>query len=126
MAGKAIKSRKTQLLVKRFRSREMPHFSTSSLSLLFLASNPLQIDTRGDHCHRDLRYPGPVVLVPQESNRSENCWETHLFLFVCLFFLVFFFFVRAKGEISKTRAHCSRAPCEKKITGITGYVTRAS
>ena len=113
LAGKAIKTRKTQLLGKRFRSREMHYFSTSSLSLLSLASNPLQIDTRGDLCQRDLRYPGPVVLVPKDSIRSEKCWETPLFLFVCLFFLVFFF-LRAKGEISKTRAHCPLAACEKK------------
>ena len=113
LAGKAIETRKTQLLGKRFRSPEMHYFSTNSLSLLSLASNPLQIDTRGDNCQRDLRYPGPMALVPQESIRSENCWETPLFLFVWLFFLVFFF-PRAKGEISKTCAHCPRAACEQK------------
>ena len=47
-----------------------------------------QKDTRGDHCQRDLRYPSPMVS--------------------CLFFL------RAKGEISKTCAHCPLAACEKK------------
>ena len=85
LAGKAIKTRKTQPLGKRFRSGEMHYFSTNSLSL---ASNPLQIDTRGDHCQRDLRYPSPMVS--------------------CLFFL------GAKGEISKTCAHCPLAAREKK------------
>ena len=42
-----------------------------------------------------------MVLVPQESIRSENCWETPLFLFVCLFFLVFF----SLGRREKSRRH---------------------
>ena len=105
---KAINTRKTQHLVKRFRSREMPHFSTNSLSLLSLASNPLQIDARGDHCQRYLRYPGPMVLVPQESIRSENCWETPLFLFAFFFFL-------GRREKSRRLARTALArPAKKK------------